>query len=162
MQKQDPHINLQTDPLDIPLTAHPMQTCLEISIKQYPNWQSACIDHPGHWFYNGSVLSWTRNLGYHYRRHDWLTPTYHISEYIGHTWYVYITRYFHDSSPDFTEIAPTGMQQWYNKFYVILKQVLNSSQQCCLPSTHSSLDKYMMRTAAWSFDTYIIPSKSIQ
>jgi len=55
-QKQEHYVNAQMDPLDKPLTTHPIQMGWELPVKPYPNWQYGYIGNPDCVFGDSSVV----------------------------------------------------------------------------------------------------------
>jgi len=126
-------------------------------------WKEVSVSELGVWL--GIVLY----MGVHsspavrdYWRHNGLNPTHPISKYMDQIRFKEIKWYFHVFSPDLPKIAPTGRRLWHSKVDLILDQLRKSSQQYCMPSTHISLHKYMMRATGRSPDTYKMPSKPIK
>jgi len=64
-ESQAHYMYLQMDPLDNPLSNHPIQTGGEFSKEPYPNGQFGFIDHPDRQFGTGLVpiRTWTRSDG---------------------------------------------------------------------------------------------------
>lgn len=64
-QKQEHYMNVQTDPLDNPLTTWPLWTGWEQSIEPYPNCKFGWIHDIGYIFGDGSIPTqiWTHNGG---------------------------------------------------------------------------------------------------
>ena len=97
-----------------------------------------------------------------YWKCDGLNPVHPICEYMGQTQFEEMKRYFQISSPYLSKIPPTGRQLCHSTVDVMLEQLRKSSQQDRMPSTHISLDEYMMTATRWSPDAYMMPPKPIE
>ena len=135
----------------------------ERQIESGRKWKEVSVSELGVWL--GIVL----DMGVHsspavrdYWRHNGMHPTHPICKYMGQTQFEEIEMYFHLSSPDLPNTAPTGRRLWHRKVDLILDQLRKSSQQYRMPSTHVSLDECMMRATGRSPDTYKMPSKPIE
>jgi hypothetical protein len=97
-----------------------------------------------------------------YWRHDGLSPTHPITNYMSQTRFEQVKRYFHVSDLDEVTVTAKGRRLWHCKVDPLLDQLRKSSQAYRLPSSNVSVDEAMIRCTGRSQDTYKMPSKPIE
>ena len=77
------------------------------------------------------------------------------------TYFGQIKKYYHMAAPDTPTYAATGHNLWHSKVVPLLDQLCYNSQYYQMPSTHTTIDEYIIRATERFQHTYKMASKSI-